>query len=144
MYNALICNSNIVRESLIWKLKLPLKIKIFLWYLKKEVVLTNDNLIKQNWKGNKKCVFCSKNETIHHLFLECHFASFIWTTVQFTFGIAKPHSISHLFGDWLRGLQSSAKRLMFVGVAAICWVFDKGNVSSYVQALFRVTHWCRF
>jgi len=32
----------------IWKLKIPLiKIKIFMWYLKKGVLLTKDNLLKE-------------------------------------------------------------------------------------------------
>ncbi len=33
MYLALINNGYIVRNKCIWKLKLPLKIKIFMWYL---------------------------------------------------------------------------------------------------------------
>jgi hypothetical protein len=35
------------RNMLIWKLKLPLKIKIFLWYLARGVILTKDNLAKR-------------------------------------------------------------------------------------------------
>jgi hypothetical protein len=99
MYNALITNGNIVQDTLLWKLKLPLKIKIFQWYLKKGVVLTKDNLIKRNWNGSKRCAFCSKDETIQHLFFDCHYASFIWNIVYFTFGIAKPFNVSHMFGD---------------------------------------------
>jgi hypothetical protein len=34
----------------LWKLKVPLKIKIFLWYLRRGVVLTKDNLAKCNWQ----------------------------------------------------------------------------------------------
>lgn len=33
---------------------MPFKIKIFIWYLQREVMLTKDNLVKRNWKGNKK------------------------------------------------------------------------------------------
>jgi hypothetical protein len=36
----------------LWRSKVPLKIKIFMWYMK-EVVLTKDNLAKRNWGGNK-------------------------------------------------------------------------------------------
>jgi hypothetical protein len=32
----------------IWKLKIPLKIKIFLWLLNKRVILTKDNLVRKN------------------------------------------------------------------------------------------------
>jgi hypothetical protein len=45
MYNAMI-TGNIWDNRILWKLKLPLKIKIFLWYLNKGVILTKDNLSK--------------------------------------------------------------------------------------------------
>jgi hypothetical protein len=70
MYNALILPDvpiNKVHNKL-WKLKIPLQIKVFGWYLRKGVVLTKDNLAKQNWYGSKKCVFCHQDETIKHLF----------------------------------------------------------------------------
>jgi hypothetical protein len=37
---------------LLWKLKLSLKIKIFIWYLGRGVVLTKDNLAKRGSKGS--------------------------------------------------------------------------------------------
>jgi len=65
----------------IWKLKAPLKIKIFLWYLRRGVILTKDNLAKQNWQGNQQCCFCHENETIQHLFFDCRFARMVWASV---------------------------------------------------------------
>jgi len=47
MYAALINNGVRVSQD-IWQNKLPMKIKIFLWYLKKDVVLTKDNLVRRN------------------------------------------------------------------------------------------------
>ena len=44
----------------LWKLKAPLKLKVFLWYLRRGVVLTKDNLAKRNWQGSKICCFCHK------------------------------------------------------------------------------------
>ena len=35
----------------LWKLKIPLKIKIFLWFLQKGVVLTKGNLKRETAKG---------------------------------------------------------------------------------------------
>ena len=36
------------RHKMIWKLKIPLKIKIFLWFLQRGILLTKDNLAKKN------------------------------------------------------------------------------------------------
>jgi hypothetical protein len=76
-YRVLICDGLVPRKCPIWKIKIPLKIKIFLWYIKNRVTLTKDNLAKQNWKGNLNCCSCSSLETIEHLFIQCHFARFI-------------------------------------------------------------------
>ncbi|WVZ53496.1 hypothetical protein U9M48_004427 [Paspalum notatum var. saurae] len=80
MYRYLVNNG--VKVSMeIWQSKLPLKIKIFLWYLKKAVLLTKDNLGRLNWHGVKSCCFCGTSETIQHLFLDCSYAKFLWRTV---------------------------------------------------------------
>jgi hypothetical protein len=52
----------------IWKMKIPLKTKKFGWYLRRGVILTKDNLVKCNWHGSTRCVFCHQDETITHLF----------------------------------------------------------------------------
>ena len=64
----------------LWKLKTSLKIKVFLWYLRKGVILTKDNLAKRNWQGNQQCCFCHENEMIQHLFFDCRFARLVWAT----------------------------------------------------------------
>ena len=76
-------------NKLIWK-KAPLKIKIFLWYLRRGVILTKDNLAKRNWQGSKTCCFCHKEETIKHLFFDCQFACSIWSFIQVATGLLKP------------------------------------------------------
>ena len=46
MYRALLGVQALPYNTLIWKLKLPLKIKVFIWYYK-DVILTKDNLAMQ-------------------------------------------------------------------------------------------------
>src|ERR1041384_7193740 len=62
MYRALINNTHVFYNKTLWKLKITLRIKIFLWYLIKGVVLTKDNLVKRNWQGSKTCAFCNSDE----------------------------------------------------------------------------------
>uniref|UniRef100_A0A453CQN9 Reverse transcriptase zinc-binding domain-containing protein n=1 Tax=Aegilops tauschii subsp. strangulata TaxID=200361 RepID=A0A453CQN9_AEGTS len=65
MYRALIQSDVPVdNNKKIWKMKIPLKNKIFAWYLRRGVILTKDNLIKRNWHGSPRCVFCHHDETI--------------------------------------------------------------------------------
>jgi len=89
MYAALINNGVRVSQDL-WQIKVPTKIKIFLWYLKKGVILTKDNLVRRNWNGDRQCCFCHYPETIHHLFLNCAYAKYLWRAIHILFGIAPP------------------------------------------------------
>jgi hypothetical protein len=41
----------------LWKSKLPQKIKVFLWLVFRNKILTKDNLKKRNWKGSDDCCF---------------------------------------------------------------------------------------
>jgi len=108
MYRDLLLSNSLPERNVSWKIKVPLKIKIFLWYLKKRVILTGDNLAKRNWKGGKKCCFCNTDETIQHFFFECHVAKFVWNAVFYTFGIVPPKSVANLLGSWIRGLLFTA------------------------------------
>jgi hypothetical protein len=83
----------------ILKMKIPLKNKKIAWYLRRGVILTKDNLIKQNWHGSKTYVFCSQDETIKHLFFQCNFARSIWSIIQAASGLYPLTSTSNIFGN---------------------------------------------
>ena len=153
MYKDLMQDSRVLENLISWKIKVPLKIKFFLWYLKKGVILTKDNLAKRNWKGDKKCCFCNNDESIQHLFFECQVAKFVWNVVFVTFGIVPPSSITNMLGTWLRGFNLRSRKLLLIGATAMGWaiwlsrnevVFKQNKPNSYLQVLFRVTYWARF
>jgi hypothetical protein len=48
MYRSMINNGYVFHHKALWKLKLSLKIKIFVWYLLRRLILTKDNLAKRN------------------------------------------------------------------------------------------------
>ncbi|WVZ95101.1 hypothetical protein U9M48_040905 [Paspalum notatum var. saurae] len=83
-------------NKMIWKIRAPLKVKIFLWYLRKGVLLTKDNLTKCNWQGSKSCAFCHNDETIEHLFFECRFARTVWAFFQCASNLTKPNNAPHV------------------------------------------------
>ena len=44
-----IINAGVIPSSKhVWKVKVPLKIKVFMWFVHKQVILTKDNLAKRN------------------------------------------------------------------------------------------------
>uniref|UniRef100_A0A8I6Y312 Reverse transcriptase zinc-binding domain-containing protein n=1 Tax=Hordeum vulgare subsp. vulgare TaxID=112509 RepID=A0A8I6Y312_HORVV len=148
MYDHIIDTSPISKSMNIWKVKVPLKIKIFMWFVHKGVVLTKDNLAKRQWKGNKRCSFCQTHEMIKHLFLDCPMAKLLWRSIQITFNITPPTSIHMLFGTWLDGVNVLYAKLIRVGTCAILWaiwncrndlVFNRMNYINFLQIIFRAT-----
>jgi hypothetical protein len=104
-----------------WKMKIPLQIKVFAWYLCRGVILTKDNLVRRNWKGIPKCCFCHHDETIKHLFFQCQFARFIWSAIQVASSLSPPRPVTTIFGNWLYGIDNRDRVHIRVGVIALVW-----------------------
>jgi hypothetical protein len=62
----------------VWRAKLPLKIKIFLWQLYNDKIQIAEQLKKRNWTGLVECKLCGQVESVEHLFLQCAVARFCW------------------------------------------------------------------
>lgn len=65
----------------IWRANIPLKIKVFLWLLKHDRILTKENLLNKGWTGNTACIFCGEFESANHLFVNCYIAQSIWSWI---------------------------------------------------------------
>uniref|UniRef100_A0A2N9HV68 Reverse transcriptase domain-containing protein n=1 Tax=Fagus sylvatica TaxID=28930 RepID=A0A2N9HV68_FAGSY len=63
----------------LWKLKLHKRLKIFLWRLGSNALLTKVNLAHRIGIGDQKCPLCGEaEETYQHLFLQCSVVKPIW------------------------------------------------------------------
>jgi hypothetical protein len=126
----------------IWQIKVPTKIKIFLWYLKWGVILTKDNIARRNWNGDTRCSYCHSPETIHHLFFECFYVKFLWCVVHLMFGISHPLSIDDLFVNWSKMGDNLHNSLLLTAASALCWtiwitrnemIFDKCRPKTFLD-----------
>ena len=121
--------------------------------MKRGVTLTKDNLIKRNWKGCAKCCFCNSNETIQHLFFDCHVARLVWNIISIAFGIQTPSSVSNMLGPWRRSFPRKQRKTILIGVTALCWaiwisgndvIFKNSTHNSSLQVIFTGTYyWTR-
>jgi hypothetical protein len=105
-----------------WKAKLPLKIKIFLWMLWHNRVQTGDQLKIRKGKGSERCKYCGKLETRDHLFFNCHIAQVIWVWVRISMRWSeRPTSIQH-FEDMMGiGLGPIRDSSVFFILASVVW-----------------------
>lgn len=68
--------------TVLWKWKIPLKMKCFMWLALQNSLKTWDNLLKRGWHGPNSCSLCKSNsESIDHILVSCHYSSLIWEKV---------------------------------------------------------------
>jgi hypothetical protein len=62
----------------IWKCKVALKIRIFLWQTIQDRLQTTHQLKNRIWKGKDACAICGSREDVDHLLFQCPMAKFVW------------------------------------------------------------------
>ena len=70
----------------LWKTKLPLKIKVFLWQLSHNKLQKAVALKRRGWKGDLHCCLCNRPETTNHIFCSCFLARLVWIGLGQAFG----------------------------------------------------------
>lgn len=73
---------------LIWKLKVPPRVKLFLWQGEHNKLPTYDILKQRSMIDDSICRWCKQSEESQtHLFFNCSFANLAWTILKQWFGI---------------------------------------------------------
>ena len=76
---------------------------------------------------DKTCVFCSENESVHHLFFDCVVAQEIWKDVADSFDFNYPQSMLQLSVLW--GANNKKKLLSTLLVLLPFGAFGSGSGS---------------
>ena len=109
----------------IWKGKVLAKIKIFLWLIMNNAILTKDNLLKRRWVGDPTCYFCDQSENLSHLFFKCSTAKAVWAIGAKCIGANNvPRSLGQCW-LWCEKWLPFGKQFHTLGIAAICWAIWK-------------------
>ena len=82
---------------LLWKLKAPERIKMFLWRVNTNTLPTRDNLMNRMEVDNPNCLLCNiQVESPCHLFLKCPVAKALWFVACWGFRSNEVPLSSHL------------------------------------------------
>ena len=69
--------------KVLWKLKCPIKAKIFCWFLFSNKALTWDVIVKKGREGPRRCPLCKlEDETNFHLGVTCPFTQSVWLNIE--------------------------------------------------------------
>ena len=101
--------------------KMPLKVKIYMWYLRRGVMVGKDNLAHHNWHDNKECSFCTCNDTIKDLFFKCKFACSTWSAIQIASNLYPSTSFVNIYGHWLDEIPNRFRMLIRVWTSVLLW-----------------------
>lgn len=66
----------------IWKLKVPNRVCTFIWLVKHNRIMTNENRAKRGITKSDSCWFCTNiMESVDHVLRHCPFADSVWRAV---------------------------------------------------------------
>lgn len=100
----------------LWFVRVPLKVKVFLWLTAQKSILTRDVLIHRGWKGREtKCSFCDSDENIEHLFFGCSMSRFLWGMVKCSFGLNSVPKKFDDIGAWVWSFPNRDRTLVATG-----------------------------
>jgi hypothetical protein len=119
----------------IWKCKVALKIRIFLWQTIQDRLQTTHQLTNRIWKGKDACAICGSREDVDHLLFQCPMAKFVWgfflsEALRLVFlsealgWDGYPSSMDNLLSVWLSGkfgVCYQTDLFCFVGIAWTLW-----------------------
>ncbi|XP_058784217.1 uncharacterized protein LOC131658988 [Vicia villosa] len=112
------------RLSIIWKMTIPLKIKIFAWRLFISRLPLKDMLVRRGMAANiidLNCPFCDgQEETLTHLFFLCQASKNVWEKVFSWIGVSSVFSLEEFMG--LDDIQVKVRNSVTRNKVNIIWM----------------------
>jgi hypothetical protein len=98
----------------------PLKIKIFMWLVGQKAILTKDNMLIRNWKGDPGCYFYGDLKTVDQMLFSCPVAKVVWGVMAICFGQKIRPSSYEEFWPWIRKALGGGEKMHMLGLSAMC------------------------
>jgi hypothetical protein len=119
----------------VWKSKLPMKLKVFMWLACQNRIQSGEALKKMNWKGDPSCAVCGRLESADHILFECLLPKFVWTCLKQAMGWERVPLNFQDFFDWLP-LQDKHYKLKLFGLANVVWVLWNVRNKMSIEGVF--------
>ena len=105
----------------LWRARMPLKIKLFLWQMFRDKLPTSLNIAKRNGPANGPCALCGAPEDTNHVFFRCPLARFAWSAVRSATDVQWDPRSSAELTQLLDAIQGPAKRAIWSCVGELLW-----------------------
>jgi hypothetical protein len=105
----------------IWKAKIPLKIKIFLWQVCNDKIQSAEQLKKRNWEGPIECKMCGQIESKEHIFVDCALARYGWNVFRDVLAWSStPDSLEELSSKLVEGNERENGNFIYI-FGSLAW-----------------------
>ncbi|KAM6542808.1 hypothetical protein CsatB_007255 [Cannabis sativa] len=110
----------------LWQLKIPPKVRNFLWRAAAGTLPTCVNLRTKHVDIPSLCPVCHASpETVSHILLSCNFATSCWNHIGLPAGVYLDHS----FASWLDSLFTILDEDRVCSLSMVCWSLWKARNS---------------
>lgn len=120
----------------LWKIRLPSKIKIFLWQAARNRITSGDQVQKRHGPGDGKCVWCGEIEDRDHLLFRCIVARFMWSAIrEITGGACNPSGLTDVL-RLIQGTKGSDRQLAWMGFGAMACALWITRNKALIEGIF--------
>ena len=126
--------------SAIWQLKVPSKIRLFLWRLARHSIPTADVLHRRHMIEQAACFICGAEDSWKHSLLECNMAKCVWA-------LSNEEVVEHMCNiqeqnprHWLAEIISSLHERNSRGWLSLCGLFGMRSARRSMRGSFRVLY----
>lgn len=108
----------------VWSLKIPLKVKHFLWRLIRDCLPTKDCLIQKKVMIDSKCPVCNLvNETATHVIVTCPVASLCWQYLGYNHNLHEDMTMQ----SWAEEVLQHSQRNVINKIFMVAWTIWKNR-----------------
>ena len=106
---------------MLWGIKVPSKVRVFLWRLARCSLPSKDVLLHRNMSDSSACSICGAGDSWRHSLLECNMARYVWA-------LEKDEITEHICRidnqdakGWLAAVMKSLEHEDLVQVTVTLW-----------------------
>ncbi|XP_073361214.1 uncharacterized protein [Aegilops tauschii subsp. strangulata] len=108
--------------SSIWEIRLPLKIRIFLWQWIRGRLPSGVEVLKRNGPGDGRYPLCGPEEDLNHIFFTCVSAQFLWSCFHEIVGGNWDHNnFPALFAE-LQAIPPALRHTRWLTIGVLAWM----------------------
>jgi hypothetical protein len=123
-------------------MKVPSKLRVFLWRLARQSLPTTDVLQHRNMAPQNACVVCGETDSWRHSLIECHHARSVWVLVPAEISDYVQHLHEPHVRGWLEAMLKDLSHEESTRVMITMWALGMPGARLFMKGSFRARFQC--